>query len=207
MVNYYKVLEIARNATAADIKKAYRKLALKWHPDKNLHNADLANKKFREISEAYEVLSNNKKRGNYDKYGRDGIISKDKCRQTKFYNGSSDYKFTDPEEIFREFFGDSFFRDFFCDSNKCTRRQKHKDASSSSTCSNSLTLNSTSSSSCSDFITDVSYKKTSTTFKNGKKIIVRTIYVNGKKTVTTYVNDVLKSKIVNGVPQKIARKR
>nr|XP_018904800.1 PREDICTED: dnaJ homolog subfamily B member 6 isoform X2 [Bemisia tabaci] len=66
MVDYYRVLEITRTATAADIKKAYRKLALKWHPDKNIDNHDEANKKFKEISEAYEVLSDESKRRIYD---------------------------------------------------------------------------------------------------------------------------------------------
>jgi DnaJ-class molecular chaperone len=57
MVDYYKVLEVSKNATTAEIKKAYRKLALKWHPDKNQDNIEDATKKFKEISEAYEVLS------------------------------------------------------------------------------------------------------------------------------------------------------
>lgn len=57
MVDYYKVLEVNKNSTTADIKKAYRKLALKWHPDKNPDNQDESNRKFKEISEAYEVLS------------------------------------------------------------------------------------------------------------------------------------------------------
>lgn len=60
MVDYYRVLDIARPATEVEIKKAYRKLALKWHPDKNPNNLDEANRKFREISEAYEVLSDGK---------------------------------------------------------------------------------------------------------------------------------------------------
>ncbi|KAM7344919.1 dnaJ heat shock protein family (Hsp40) member B6 mrj [Cochliomyia hominivorax] len=66
MVDYYKVLEVPRQATEAEIKKAYRKLALKWHPDKNPDNLDEANKRFRELSEAYEVLSDERKRKIYD---------------------------------------------------------------------------------------------------------------------------------------------
>ncbi|XP_017756249.1 PREDICTED: dnaJ homolog subfamily B member 6-like isoform X1 [Eufriesea mexicana] len=66
MVDYYKILEVQRTATSADIKKAYRKLALKWHPDKNPENLEEANKKFKEISEAYEVLIDDAKRRTYD---------------------------------------------------------------------------------------------------------------------------------------------
>jgi curved DNA-binding protein CbpA len=65
MINYYKVLYVSPNATAAEIKKAYRQLALKYHPDKN--NGDLsAEVKFKEIAEAYETLSDPEKRRNYD---------------------------------------------------------------------------------------------------------------------------------------------
>ena len=62
MVDYYKVLEVSRTATHAEIKKAYRRLALKWHPDKNPDAQDDATRRFKEISEAYEVLSDEKKR-------------------------------------------------------------------------------------------------------------------------------------------------
>ena len=55
--DYYKILGVKKNAKEKDLKKAYRKLALKWHPDKNIDNKDLATKKFTAISEAYEVLS------------------------------------------------------------------------------------------------------------------------------------------------------
>lgn len=69
--DYYKTLGILKGATEEDIKKAYRKLALKFHPDKN-KNAG-AEEKFKEIAEAYEVLSDKQKREVYDKYGEDGL--------------------------------------------------------------------------------------------------------------------------------------
>ena len=59
--SYYEILEVSTNATEAEIKKAYRQLALKWHPDKNPNNLKEAEKRFKEISEAYEVLSDSKK--------------------------------------------------------------------------------------------------------------------------------------------------
>jgi len=68
--DYYEILEVAKTSSKEDIKKAYRKLALKWHPDKNPDNQEAATKKFKELSEAYEVLSDEKKRRMYDQYGR-----------------------------------------------------------------------------------------------------------------------------------------
>lgn len=55
--DYYKVLGVAKNATSEDIKKAYKKNALRWHPDKNPNNKEEATSKFKEVCEAYEVLS------------------------------------------------------------------------------------------------------------------------------------------------------
>lgn len=71
--DYYKLLGIKRTAKAKEIKKAYRKLALKWHPDKNPQNVEKATKKFEEISEAYEVLSDDEKRRIYDQLGEEGL--------------------------------------------------------------------------------------------------------------------------------------
>lgn len=72
MSDYYQTLEINRTASQDDIKKAYRKKALQFHPDKNPGNAD-AEKRFKEISEAYEVLSDDKKRQIYDRHGKEGL--------------------------------------------------------------------------------------------------------------------------------------
>jgi curved DNA-binding protein len=71
-MEYYKILGVEKNATADEIKKAYRKLALKYHPDKNPDNAE-AEAKFKKISEAYAVLSDEKKRQEYDTYGAAGF--------------------------------------------------------------------------------------------------------------------------------------
>lgn len=68
--NYYKILGVARTAELKEIKKSYRELALKWHPDKNTDEADdseKAEKMFQDISEAYEVLSDKELRGKYDR--------------------------------------------------------------------------------------------------------------------------------------------
>jgi len=66
--DYYSILGISKNAGAEDIKKAYRKLAVKYHPDKNAGNKE-AEEKFKQINEAYEVLSDPEKKKKYDKYG------------------------------------------------------------------------------------------------------------------------------------------
>lgn len=69
--DYYDILGVSKNASADEIKKAYRKLAIQFHPDKNPGNAE-AEEKFKEAAEAYEVLSNQEKRQNYDRFGHSG---------------------------------------------------------------------------------------------------------------------------------------
>ncbi len=71
-IDYYEALEISRNCTGAELKKAYRKLAMKYHPDRNPDNKE-AEEKFKYLSEAYEVLKDPKKRNIYDQYGKAGL--------------------------------------------------------------------------------------------------------------------------------------
>ena len=70
--DYYDVLGVARNASQEEIKKAYRMMAIKYHPDKNPGDAS-AEEKFKEAAEAYEVLSNEDKRARYDRFGHQGV--------------------------------------------------------------------------------------------------------------------------------------
>lgn len=91
--DFYKILGIPKTATDDEIKKAYRKLALRYHPDKN--KAPNAEEKFKEVAEAYEVLSDKNKRELYDKYGEDGLKNGGKLRlNKKFANYKLDYKST-----------------------------------------------------------------------------------------------------------------
>lgn len=71
--DYYKILGVAKTASDKELKKAYHSAALKWHPDKNPDNREKAEQMFKDVSEAYDVLSDEKKKKIYDKYGEDGL--------------------------------------------------------------------------------------------------------------------------------------
>lgn len=90
---YYDTLNIDKKATTAQIKAAYKKLARKWHPDKNKDNQEAAAEKFKEISEAHEILSDPKKRKVYDKHGKDGLNQQGMA--------------VDPEELLSKIFGNN----------------------------------------------------------------------------------------------------
>ncbi|XP_030612728.1 dnaJ homolog subfamily B member 6b isoform X2 [Archocentrus centrarchus] len=117
MVEYYQILGVQRNASQEDIKKAYRKLALKWHPDKNPDNKEEAEKRFKELSEAYEVLSDESKRNVYDRYGKEGLSGGGGGGGGGHYDHfGGGFTFRNPEDVFREFFGSRDpFADFFND--------------------------------------------------------------------------------------------
>jgi DnaJ family protein B protein 4 len=90
----YNILGVSKSANNEEIKKAYRKLAMKWHPDRNPNNKDLAEKEFKKISDAYSILSDPKKKNNYDNYG------------------TSDINDLKPEDIFQNVFGQQSKRNF-----------------------------------------------------------------------------------------------
>src|SRR5262245_61488751 len=99
--DYYEVLGVQRDASDEDIKKAYRKLALKYHPDKNPGDKT-AEEKFKEVGEAYEALSDPQRRAAYDQYGHDAF---DRRRGRPGFH--------DPFEVFREAFGGGGVEDIF----------------------------------------------------------------------------------------------
>ncbi|QDZ18433.1 DnaJ-like protein [Chloropicon primus] len=105
--DYYAELGVSRTASEDELKKAYRKLAMKWHPDKNKDNRQEAEEKFKKISEAYDVLSDKEKRGIYDKFGEDGL--KNGMGGGGFARGGgANFNFRSPEDLFSEVFGAQF---------------------------------------------------------------------------------------------------
>jgi molecular chaperone DnaJ len=102
--DYYEILAVERNASGEEIKRAYRKLAVKFHPDKNPDDPQ-AEEKFKELGEAYDVLIDSDKRAAYDRFGH-----------AAFAHGSAGGGFHDPFDIFREVFGGAgggIFETFF----------------------------------------------------------------------------------------------
>ncbi len=129
--DYYDILGIGKSASADEIKKAYRKQALEWHPDRHKDNKEAAEKRFKEINEAYQVLSDSQKRQAYDQYGHDAFAPGGGARAgenpfgggfggqygpfTYTYASGGDnpfgnYDFGDPFDIFESFFGGGFAR-------------------------------------------------------------------------------------------------
>ncbi|MEO0083554.1 MAG: molecular chaperone DnaJ [candidate division WOR-3 bacterium] len=108
--DYYEVLGVSRNATTDEIKQAYRRLAKQYHPDMNPDNRKQAEEKFKELSEAYEVLVDEEKRRLYDQYGHEGVSQ-------RFSPGGFQWRDFSHAEDLKDIFGDIFdfssiFRDF-----------------------------------------------------------------------------------------------
>ena len=107
--DYYEILGVAKNASKDDLKKAYRKLAMQYHPDRNPGDKE-SEEKFKEAAEAYEILNNDDKRAKYDRFGHDGVRG----------SGYGSQGFSDINDIFSHFSdifggggGSSIFDDFF----------------------------------------------------------------------------------------------
>ncbi len=100
-IDYYEILEVNRNCTSSEIKKAYRKLAMKYHPDRNPNNKE-AEERFKLLAEAYEVLRDDQKRAIYDRYGKAGLEG------NGMGGGFSSQNMDDIMDIFNSMFGGSF---------------------------------------------------------------------------------------------------
>lgn len=172
--NYYEMLELPKNASESDIKKAYRKLALKWHPDKNPGNQKEAEKRFKEISEAYEVLCDKKKRDIYDRYGKEGLSRNGGSGGSGGHHGAGGmaggdfhhgfdfdfdpyafagfgggFRFRSPHDIFEEFFGTRNIFDLFEENGMFEGGSSHRRSNKDPVSSSSSTTSSSSSSSSS----------------------------------------------------------
>lgn len=125
--DFYKILGLAKTATEEDIKKAYKKQAIRWHPDKHQAKSEEDRKKaeevFKKIGEAYETLSDKEKRVIYDRYGKEGLTpGSGASTGGSYFRGGADsgfgghFTFQHAEDIFRNFFGGRDpFGDFFDD--------------------------------------------------------------------------------------------
>ncbi|MGE5804892.1 MAG: DnaJ domain-containing protein, partial [Ignavibacteria bacterium] len=114
--DYYEILGVNRNASKEELRKAYRKLAMQYHPDRNPNNKD-AEEKFKEAAEAYEVLNDDEKKSRYDRFGHEGVRG-----------GGYSPGFNDVNDIFSHFSdifgGSSIFDDFFGGSQRTRSRKR-----------------------------------------------------------------------------------
>ncbi|KEO72870.1 molecular chaperone DnaJ [Anditalea andensis] len=115
--DYYEILEISKDASADEIKKAYRKMAIKYHPDKNPDNPE-AEDKFKEAAEAYEVLSNPEKKQRYDQFGHQGVSG------AGGFGGGAGMNMDDIFSQFGDIFGGGGFDSFFGGGGRGGRRTK-----------------------------------------------------------------------------------
>ncbi|XP_073329098.1 dnaJ homolog subfamily B member 2 isoform X2 [Pagrus major] len=217
MVDYYNVLGVSKTATEDDIKKAYRKLALKWHPDKNPDNKDEAEKKFKEVAEAYEVLSDKSKRDEYDRYGKD----RTRPPGSSTSSFSSDFPgftftFRSPDEVFKEFFArqdpvSSLFDDFPAFGGTSsglgnTGFFSFPSAGGDFTCFSSMGgLDGMGGmGGMGGGMGNFKSVSTSTRIINGKRTTTKKIKENGQERIEIEEDGVLKSVLINGVEDEMA---
>ncbi|XP_063285393.1 dnaJ homolog subfamily B member 2 isoform X3 [Pelobates fuscus] len=210
MGDYYEILGVSRNANQDDIKRAYRKQALKWHPDKNPDNKEYAEQKFKDIAEAYEVLSDVHKREAYDRYGKSGISGAGSAQSSSDHAFSGfEFTFRSPEEVFREFFGGRDpFSDLFDDFGLFSNLRN--DGAQRSLFSHSFPSDSafTSFSSFGNHSLGSSGQfcsvSTSTKIVNGKRLTTKRTVKDGVEHLEVEEDGQLKSIWVNGVEDELA---
>lgn len=205
--NYYEVLNISKDADSKAISDAYKKLALQWHPDKNPDNIDEANKRFKQISQAYQILSDSTNRLRYDRSqkmdGRydDDSFDSDDDEFESFYN------FVRPEMLFRHFFrrNESNFFPFFWahdmdDDRNGGRRQQRNNAAEARRQQSDKAAEARRQEMRRE---NLAQKSCHIRTVNGKQWKTKTYYEDGNKIVERYEDGELISKQINGVPQKI----
>ncbi|NXT89197.1 DNJB8 protein, partial [Anhinga rufa] len=216
MADYYKVLGLQKSASQDDIKKSYHKLALKWHPDKNPSNKEEAEKKFKAVAAAYEVLSDPQKRSLYD-----GSVKESRCHRGRSAMGVRNGSFGSPSifpvlKVFREVFGgmDPFVHVFWdpFDNIRNNGENWHRtsgrgrssrlfsDFMESFMPSNSFSCSEQSTSSfCEDTAGPHSVRSVLTTTEviNGKRITTRKIIENGQERTEVEEDGQLRSATIN----------
>lgn len=210
MVDYYAILGVSPNASENEIKKAYRKLALVWHPDKNPDNQEEASLKFREISQAYDVLSNTDSRQMFDRYGSESQSDGFSPQHHRTSRRESDdfpsflFTFREPFDIFEDFFGSPFADIMGTPMFKVESRDQRRSTTSNFDDFFHTELLSSNTNVSSSFKPSEIYKtSTVTTINNGKKVVTKKAKVNGQEVHEVYENDVLKSRAINGVSQTL----
>lgn len=219
MVDYYNILGVSKTASQEDIKKAYRKLALKWHPDKNPDNKEEAETKFKELAEAYEVLSDKGKRDAYDRYGNDRMPHTGSST-SDFSSDFPGFTFTfrSPDEVFRDFFGGqdpfaSFFDDFSSFGSSSSRLGPGRffsfpsagvEFTSFSSSMGGLDGMDSMGMGMGGGMGNFKSVSTSTRIVNGKRTTTKKIKENGQERTEIEEDGVLKSILINGVEDEMA---
>lgn len=226
MTDYYDVLGVSRSASPEDVKKAYRKQALRWHPDKNPDNKEEAERKFKELAEAYEVLSDRRKREAYDTYGKDRIPNNTGSSSHPTPEDFPGFTFTfrSPEEVFQEFFGGqdpfaNFFDDFAFGGGMHSGFHGHPGTSrlgpsrffSFPSAGVHDFTSSSSSMAGMDWMDSIgggmgNFKSVSTSTRviNGKRTATKKIKENGQERTEIEEDGVLKTVLINGVEDELA---
>uniref|UniRef100_A0A1I8EIE1 J domain-containing protein n=1 Tax=Wuchereria bancrofti TaxID=6293 RepID=A0A1I8EIE1_WUCBA len=197
---FYNVLGVPRNADDAAIRKAYRKLALQWHPDKNPSNNEVAEQKFKRITQAYEVLSDPKKRNSYDRSRLTGSQRHNRQSCNVFH-----HRFRSPFDIFQEFFGQKdLFDDFMIDGKSFSPFffRNRSDSVDSFYKRAGSSFSSVIQFSSAEPGKNASSRKTTTSTKiiDGVKVVTKRIEAEGKETIEVTENGVLKSRVINKNP-------